>query len=171
MQLLLVTLLFWSLNCWASSDYTDVITSYGRSSETSTRIVEAAVAVGTLNSIDPRLLLSIAEQESGFNRNARSGDGSYGLMQIRYRIHRKRIQSRSVFRIQDSFEIACEILNEYGAQTNIKRALYRYSGGSQKYVKQVLDRMRARHSTPLLEQTAYDRQQTGSEDRGQNRSA
>lgn len=55
---------------------------YAQSSDSKTVIKEKIVKYSLENGVDPALALSIAQQESKFNKNARSSQGAVGVFQL-----------------------------------------------------------------------------------------
>lgn len=96
-----------------------------------------------INQIPIRLLLAVITKESTFRPNARSLDGSQGLMQVRTHVHKKLLKSlgiRNVFDVSSNILAGSTLLKTYleNAQGNTEQALKKYSGGSSKYAKSII---------------------------------
>ena len=109
-----------------------------------TAIVESA---GEKFGIDPKFIASIIVVESSARPKAVSKGGDYGLMQIRWKVHRADIQRRfpAVKTAEDLLEpsinvaIGTEIFARYQSQKKTLRdALLRYSGGNWTMADRVL---------------------------------
>ena len=81
--------------------------------------------------IDPFIVLAMMNQESTFNRFAKSPDGSYGLMQVHYRVHRAKFKGTSPFEIDASVRIGLDIFTDCLKKNKgqLYGALNCYSGG------------------------------------------
>lgn len=115
------------------------------STEEMTTIWNAIVSEPEAQDIDPLLMLAIIQQESGFDRKARSHVGALGLTQVMPQIHRKKIRpGESLTDPSVSVRVGAQVLNEYLARENgnMNRALQRYNGSlkdkKQRYALRVL---------------------------------
>ena len=95
--------------------------------------------------LNPYLVLAVIAVESSFRPYVvnRYG-GAYGLMQIAVRVHERRVEeaggARRLFMIAPNIRIGVALLAQYGAQarSNVRHALWRYSGGEHGYARRVL---------------------------------
>lgn len=103
-------------------------------------IVTSAINQGNKLSVDPTLILAVAEIESEFNYKAKNSSSSaYGLMQVIPYWHRDKIKNRDIKHPKDQIAIGTEVLAEYiGTGGSIRVGLKKYSGGSDKYANKVL---------------------------------
>jgi len=81
----------------------------------------------------PNLVLAIMQVESGFNPQALSSAGAYGLMQVRYAVWKDElaIDKNRIFDIEYNIELGLQILKKYYelANNDIGRALFLYNNG------------------------------------------
>ena len=106
-------------------------------------IVESA---GEKFGIDPKIIASIIVVESSARPKAVSKGGDYGLMQVRWKVHKKDIQRRfpTVKTAEDLLEpsinvaIGTEIFARYQQGRTLRDALLRYSGGNRTMADRVL---------------------------------
>lgn len=115
------------------------------STEEMTTIWNAIISEEEAKDIDPLLMLAIIQQESGFDRTARSYVGALGLTQVMPQIHRKKIRDgESLTNPTVSVRVGAQVFNEYLARENgnVNRALQRYNGSlkdkKQRYAQRVL---------------------------------
>ena len=109
------------------------------------RIAKVAFRVSREHRLDPYLVLAVIAVESSFRPDVvnRYG-GAYGLMQIAVRVHERRVAAvggrRGLFRIAPNIRIGVALLAQYGARvrSQVKHALWRYSGGEFGYARKVL---------------------------------
>ncbi|MCR4818065.1 MAG: lytic transglycosylase domain-containing protein [Fretibacterium sp.] len=97
---------------------------------------------------DPFVLASIVVHESAANAAAVSRGGDYGLMQVRWRIHKKRIMKEypSVKKAKDFLDpkinilMGTEILRDCraAAGSDLRAGLLRYSAGNKKLAHRIL---------------------------------
>jgi len=93
--------------------------------------------------------LAIIEVESHFNPYAVSKlkkDPARGLMQVRYNVWHKQLgieKRNDLHDIEMGIDAGCSVLRIYLDKTenNMKKALYKYVGGSEKYGKKVYESM------------------------------
>ena len=96
---------------------------------------------------NPFLIAAVVVTESTARSNAVSSGGDYGLMQIRWRVHEKKIRSKypHITNAQDilnpkvNLMIGTEIFSVYHAtaQQDDRRALLFYSGGNRRHADRV----------------------------------
>ena len=96
---------------------------------------------------DPFIIAALVIAESTARSNVVSRGGDYGLMQVRWRVHQRRIQNRypHITTAQDILDprynllIGTEIFTAYRAMMgqDIRRTLVRYSGGSNRLADRV----------------------------------
>lgn len=105
------------------------------------------ISAGEKFGVDPKIIAAIIVVESSARPRAVSKGGDYGLMQIRWNVHKKDIQRRfpAVKTAEDLFDprtnvyIGTEIFARYASQRNTLRgALLRYSGGNKTMAERVL---------------------------------
>lgn len=81
--------------------------------------------------LDPQLILSIIEVESGFNKYSISKQGALGMMQIMpFWVDAIGISSHNLFNVTTNIRYGCAILRYYIEKEhgNLSRALARYNG-------------------------------------------
>ena len=109
------------------------------------------ISAGEKFGIDPKIIAAIIVVESSARPKAVSKGGDYGLMQIRWNVHKKDIQCRfpSIKAAEDlldpsvNVQIGTEIFARYSSQRNTLRgALLRYSGGNKMMAESVLRLLR-----------------------------
>ena len=105
------------------------------------------ISAGEKFGIDPKIIAAIIVVESSAKPKAVSKGGDYGLMQIRWNVHKKDIQCRfpSIKAAEDlldpsvNVQIGTEIFARYSSQRNTLRgALLKYSGGNKTMAERVL---------------------------------
>ena len=109
------------------------------------RITQVAFRDSRKYRLNPYLVLAVIAIESSFRPHVvnRYG-GAYGLMQIAVRVHERRVEEaggrRRLFLIAPNIRIGVALLAQYGAQarSNLRHALWRYSGGESGYARRVL---------------------------------
>ena len=93
--------------------------------------------------IKPSIIAAIIVHESGVRPYAISKGGDYGLMQVRWKIHRKSYPelktAKDLLNPRTNVRIGTEIFARYYAQKkNVRNALIRYNGGSASFARRVL---------------------------------
>jgi len=96
---------------------------------------------------DPFIIAALVVAESTGRSNVVSRGGDYGLMQVRWRVHQRRIRDRyphiaqanDILNPKYNLLIGTEIFTTYRASANqdIRGALLRYSGGSRRLADRV----------------------------------
>ena len=81
----------------------------------------------------PNLVLGVVQVESGYNPEAVSYRGAYGLMQVTLGVWRNHldIDDNRIFEVEYNIDLGLKILKHYYAETNgnLKRALHLYNNG------------------------------------------
>ncbi|PAS97208.1 MAG: hypothetical protein BSR46_14105 [Candidatus Dactylopiibacterium carminicum] len=98
-------------------------------------LITAAKREGSMQNIDPLLILAVITVESSFNPYAESVVGAQGLMQIVPRYHPDKIASdlgaAALFDPAENIRVGALILREYlRTEGNLEAALQRYGGAS-----------------------------------------
>ena len=94
--------------------------------------------------VNPNIIAAIIVHESGVRPRAVSKGGDYGLMQVRWRVHRKtyseiRQSAALLFEPSINIKIGTDIFARYYKQKKTLRgALIRYNGGSASFANRVL---------------------------------
>lgn len=119
------------------------IEKYGVPEQRAARLLSYTHEAAFKNDLDPNLLLAIMAKESSFRRNAQSPDGSFGLCQVRAKVHGKLLKQLAVtniFNERQNLRVGAHLLHHYieKANGNIRQGLVMYSGGSNKYASAVL---------------------------------
>ena len=104
------------------------------------------ISAGEKFGIDPKIIAAIIVVESSAKPKAVSKGGDYGLMQIRWNVHKKDIQCRfpSIKAAEDlldpsvNVQIGTEIFARYSQRNTLRGALLRYSGGNKTMAEKVL---------------------------------
>lgn len=128
-----------------------IINKYKINSAKAKTIAENTVKQCEKNGVPVKIAVAIMEVESRFKHSASSGKGDEGLMQVRYKVWKKkyRIKNRKdLHKIDRNIAIGVSILGYYLHRSagNIEKALSRYSGGKSSkkrlYTKKILKRVR-----------------------------
>ena len=88
--------------------------------------------------VSPALIAAIIVCESSTRPNVISKGGDYGLMQVRYRVHKV----KNLLNPRVNIFTGTRILAQYRKGRTLKAALKRYSGGSKRYANKILKVMR-----------------------------
>lgn len=98
------------------------------------KIARVVVNTAEAKNLDPLVILAVMNQESTFNPKAKSRDGSVGLMQVHYPVHKKSFAGKSPFDIEASVRIGVDIFSACMKRSNnqLFGALNCYSGGGGK---------------------------------------
>ena len=96
-------------------------------------------------SVNPNIIAAIIVHESGVRPNVVSKGGDYGLMQIRWRVHRRayseiRTSAAALFDPKTNIRIGTDIfIRYYTKKKTLRGALLRYSGGNNAHTRKVLN--------------------------------
>ncbi|MBR0317210.1 MAG: lytic transglycosylase domain-containing protein [Synergistaceae bacterium] len=103
-------------------------------------MIDSVIVSGAKYKVSPLVIASIIVRESGAKTNAISKGGDYGLMQVRYKVHRDKVKSaKDLLNISTNIDIGTRIFAGYYArQKTLYSALYRYSGGNKTLAQRVL---------------------------------
>ena len=103
-------------------------------------VTEYVIQAGEHFKVDPLLIASIIVRESGARPNVISKGGDYGLMQVRWKVHRNMVNSpKELLDPKINIFIGTEIFARYYVQKKTLRgALIRYNGGSKTMANRVL---------------------------------
>lgn len=117
-------------------------------------------------SIDPFLMMALIQEESSYNKTAKSHMGALGLTQVMPRVHHARLSNgETLTDPRVSIRVGVEVLNEYIKleKGNIPRALQRYNGSlrdkNQKYARHILyekSKLESLHIRSLLAHHDFD---------------
>ena len=90
--------------------------------------------------IEPEIIASIIVVESGVRPHVISRGGDYGLMQVRYRVHKNKVKSANeLLDPKTNIFIGTKIFKQcYEKKKTLRGALIRYSGGNKKMAAKVL---------------------------------
>ena len=96
---------------------------------------------------DPFVIAALVVSESSARSDAVSRGGDYGLMQVRWRVHRKKIQDKyphiekanDILNPEDNLTVGTEIFSAYHATANqdVRDALMSYSSGNRRMTDRV----------------------------------
>lgn len=123
------------------------VTKWTRSTAKSAKVLKAVHEVSATTGLPATLLLAVIKPESSFNPKAKSKRGDYGLMQVRIKHHRKRMERlgiTDVFDAKQNVLLGADIIVDYrkSAKGSLRKALIRYTGGSTKLADQILRDMK-----------------------------
>jgi len=94
--------------------------------------------------IDRLKVISIANLESEFRADAKNPSGCIGVMQVNPKIHQDKLKRRGIslhelFYLKHNYDVGSEILHDcLKSSRNFDQALYKYSGGSKNYTRNVI---------------------------------
>ncbi len=94
--------------------------------------------------VDRLKVISIANLESEFRADAKNPSGCIGAMQVNPKIHQDKLKRRGLslkelFYLRNNYDIGSEILHDcLKSSRNFDQALYKYSGGSRNYTRDVI---------------------------------
>ena len=141
--LVLAIFIVLALTCTAESS--DKITSlFSRyNPKQAEEFAEIVKETAKMYGIKPSIIAAIIVHESGVRPYAISKGGDYGLMQVRWKIHRKSYPelktAKDLLNPSTNVRIGTEIFARYYAQKkNVRNALIRYNGGSASFARRVL---------------------------------
>ena len=91
--------------------------------------------------VSPSLIASIIVVESSAQPNVVSRGGDYGLMQVRYRVHKDKVKSAAdLFKPEINIKVGTRIFADYyNKKKTIHGALVRYSGGNKNMARKVIN--------------------------------
>lgn len=99
------------------------------SAQEASLIVDKVYEKALLYDVDPFIVFGIIHKESLFQKNAKNPDGSYGLMQIQSKVHRKLLNGRSPFDIDANLDVGINVYkNCHDKWKSVERALNCYNG-------------------------------------------
>lgn len=117
-------------------------------------------------SIDPFLMMALIQEESSYDKTARSRVGALGLTQVMPKVHHARLnRGEALTDVRVSVRVGVEVLNEYIQieKGNIPRALQRYNGSlkdkQQRYARHILyekSKLETLHIQSLLAQHNFE---------------
>ena len=104
------------------------------------RIAYFVREAGKKYDIEPEIIASIIVVESGVRPHVISRGGDYGLMQVRYKVHKDKVKSANhLLDPKTNIFIGTRIFKQYYEQKkDLRKALIRYSGGNKKMAAKVL---------------------------------
>lgn len=113
----------------------------------SAKILKAVHKASAETGLSPRLIIAMIKTESSFDPKA-SGRGYHGLMQVKAKVHRKRMARlgvRNIYDVEQNTRLGADILVDYkkSAKGNLKKALVRYTGGSHRVANKILKDMQS----------------------------
>ena len=90
--------------------------------------------------VEPRVIASIIVIESGVRPYVISKGVDYGLMQVRYKVHKDKVKSANeLLDPKTNIFVGTRIFKQcYSREKNLYGALVRYSGGNKKMARKVL---------------------------------
>ena len=110
------------------------------SKSTAKTIVDAVYENAKKHRIDPLLILSMMNVESGFRPDAKNKTGASGLMQVIPFWHRDKIAGRNILNVRTNVEVGTAILQECLSRNkdHFAKSISCYSGGaSSAYTKKI----------------------------------
>lgn len=120
-------------------------------------------------SIDPFLMMALIQEESSYDKTARSRVGALGLTQVMPKVHHARLnRGEALTDVRVSVRVGVEVLHEYIQieKGNIPRALQRYNGSlkdkKQRYARHILyekSKLETLHIQSLLAQHHFEKPQ------------
>lgn len=135
--------------------------------EKSIKIVDAVQYHSSERQIDPLLIFSIINAESGYRPNAHNSYGARGLMQVVPRWHPEKLKGKNPYNINVNIDVGVRILDDCLEKhnNNLIKALRCYSGGAGKRYqtrianthKNIAEHLRAFYilNGKVLDKTAY----------------
>lgn len=124
--------------CEAADKITTLFMKYNR--KQATRIAYFVREAGKKYDIEPEIIASIIVVESSVRPHVISRGGDYGLMQVRYKVHKDKVKTANdLLDPKTNIFIGTRIFKQYYEQKKTLRgALIRYSGGNKKMAAKVL---------------------------------
>lgn len=118
------------------------------------KIVYTTFEESNKKNLEPMLVLSLIESESGFKQHVRSSVGAVGLTQVMPKYHQEKIaalkksEGTDIFSITGNIKVGTQILREYInlAGGNLQKALQMYNGSAgdvkKKYSSKIMLKMK-----------------------------
>jgi soluble lytic murein transglycosylase-like protein len=79
--------------------------------------------------VDPHVVFGLIKVESEFIKHAKNSDGSYGLMQIQARVHKKALKGKNPYDIETNLDVGVSIYKNCARQwKSLSSALNCYNG-------------------------------------------
>lgn len=137
-----------SMSCFASvqqskslyAQWVQEVATNPISASTAKTIVDSVYENAKKHRIDPLLILSMMQVESGFRPGAKNKSGAVGLMQVIPYWHRDKIAGRSITNVRTNIEVGSTILQDCMERNkdHFAKTISCYSGGaSSKYTKKI----------------------------------
>ena len=94
--------------------------------------------------VSPNLIASIIVVESSARPNAISKGGDYGLMQVRYKVHKDKVKNaKDLLKPEINIKVGTRIYVQcYNKTKSVYGALVRYSGGNKTMARKVIKVMK-----------------------------
>lgn len=124
--------------CEAADNITELFMKYNKGQAAA--FVAIVREAGKEYEIAPEVIASIIVVESSVRPHVISKGGDYGLMQVRYRVHKDKVKNANeLLDPKTNIFIGTKIFSQcYSQKKNLFDALVRYSGGNKKMAKKVL---------------------------------
>lgn len=118
------------------------------------KIVYTTFEESSKKNLEPTLVLSLIDNESGFQQNIRSKVGAVGLTQVMPKYHQdkiaelRRTEGTDIFSIKGNIKVGTQILRDYInlAGGNIQKALQMYNGSvgdvKKRYSNKIISKMK-----------------------------
>ena len=140
--LIIILLTFWEISASATTR-ASISRLFMRYNRNLSRIqadyfADLTFEAGAEYHVSPALIAAIIVCESSARPNVISKGGDYGLMQVRYRVHK----IKNLLDPRVNIFAGTRILAQYRKGRTLKVALTRYSGGSKKYARKILKVLR-----------------------------
>ena len=122
----------------ASDKITTLFMKYNR--KQAAQITYFVREAGKKYDIEPEIIAAIIVVESGVRPYVISKGGDYGLMQVRYKVHKDKVKTANdLLDPKTNIFVGARIFRQYYEQKKTLRgALIRYSGGNKKMAAKVL---------------------------------
>ncbi|MBQ9420066.1 MAG: transglycosylase SLT domain-containing protein [Synergistaceae bacterium] len=103
-------------------------------------ITEIVYDAGKKYGVDPNVIAAIIVRESGVRPRVISKGGDYGLMRVRWKVHRDKVRNAAeLLNPRTNIYVGTRIFAEYyRRQKSLRGALLRYSGGNKTLADRVL---------------------------------
>ena len=140
--LIIILLTFWEISASATTraSISRLFMRYNRnlSQTQADYFADLTFEAGAEYHVSPALIAAIIVCESSARPNVISKGEDYGLMQVRYRVHK----IKNLLDPKVNIFAGTRILAQYHKGRTLKAALTRYSGGSKKYARKVIRTLR-----------------------------